>query len=225
MENLYIGLFGSLLILDTTVAFQFLISQPLIACTLLGWFLGDANLGLQIGIYLQLLWLSSIPSGAAIIPEGNIAAIIITALVLRYNQNYENFNTALICALLFGILVSYFGGELVVFFRKSNQFFLKKILSFARRGNLSTLTLINFFALMFHFLLMFILIFVAMYVGDMIFTYVLKIPLEWDRYFKYSVMALVGIGAGLMLSMYKERKSQFLLGMGLLFGCIFFLIK
>jgi len=72
---------------------------------------------------------------------------------------------------------------------------------------------------------MFILIFLAMIVGDLIFTYVLKIPLEWDRYFKYSVMALVGIGAGLMLSMYKERKNQFLLGMGLLSGSIFFLLK
>ncbi len=225
MENLYIGLLGSLLILDTTVAFQFLISQPLIACTLLGWFLGDAQLGMQIGIYLQLLWLSSIPVGAAIIPEGNVAAIIITALVLRYNQDYVNFNTVLICALLFGVLVSYFGGQLVVFFRKSNHYFLKKVLSFARRGNLSTLTLINYLALVFHYLLMFILIFLAMYVGDFIFKYVINIPLDWDKYFKYSVMALIGIGAGLMLSMYKERKNLLLLGVGLISGYIFFLLK
>jgi len=225
MENLYIGLLGSLLILDTTVAFQFLISQPLIACTLIGWFLGDAQLGLQVGIYLQLLWLSSIPVGAAIIPEGNVAAIIVSALVLRYNQDNINFNMVLICALLFGILVSYFGGQLVVFFRKSNHYFLKRVLLFARRGNLSTLTLINYLALVFHFLLMFILIFLAMHIGDLIFSYVLKLPMEWDKYFKYSVMALVGIGAGLMLSMYKERKNLFLLGMGLVSGCIFFFLR
>jgi mannose/fructose/N-acetylgalactosamine-specific phosphotransferase system component IIC len=225
MENLYIGLLGSLLILDTTVAFQFLISQPLIACTLLGWFMGDARLGLQLGIYLQLLWLSSIPVGAAIIPEGNVAAIIITALVIRYNQNYANFNTVLICALLIGVMVSYIGGELVVLFRKFNHYFLKKVLSFARRGNLATLMLINNLALISHFLLMFVLIFMAMFLGDLIFNYVLKIPLEWDKYFKYTVMALIGLGAGLMLSMYKEKRHLSLVGIGLIVGCIFFLIK
>jgi mannose/fructose/N-acetylgalactosamine-specific phosphotransferase system component IIC len=98
-------------------------------------------------------------------------------------------------------------------------------MSYARRGNLSTLTLINYLALVFHFLLMFLLIFLAMNVGDLIFKYVQEIPLEWDAYFKYSVMALVGIGAGLMLSMYKEKKNLLLLGMGLVSGCIFFLLR
>jgi PTS system mannose-specific IIC component len=144
MENIYIALIGSLLVLDTTVAFQFLISQPLIACTLLGWFLGDIQLGVQVGMYLQLLWLSSMPIGAAIVPEGNIAAIVITALVIRYNSNYDNFNTILICSLLFGIGVSYLGGELVVFLRKSNQYLLKNVLSLARRGKLNLLNIINY---------------------------------------------------------------------------------
>jgi mannose/fructose/N-acetylgalactosamine-specific phosphotransferase system component IIC len=143
MENIYIGLVGSLLVLDTTVAFQFLISQPLIACTLLGWFLGDIQLGVQVGMYLQLLWLSSMPVGAAIVPEGNLAAIVIAALVIRYNNNYENFNTLLICGLFYGIVVSYLGGEIVVLFRKANQYFLHKALALARRGKLNVLNVIT----------------------------------------------------------------------------------
>jgi mannose/fructose/N-acetylgalactosamine-specific phosphotransferase system component IIC len=224
MENLYIGLLGSLLILDTTVAFQFLISQPLIACTLLGWFLGDAQLGLQIGVYLQLLWLSSIPVGAAIVPEGNVAAIIVTGLVVRHHQIYDYFNTLLICGLLLGILVSYLGGELVVISRKSNRLFLEKMMNYTRKGSLGALTVINFLALVFHFLLMFILIYLAMLIGDFLFKYITRMPAEWDHYFKYAVTALIAIGSGLVLSMFREKKFHLSLATGLIAGGLFFLL-
>ena len=225
MENIYIGLIGSLLVLDTTVAFQFLISQPLIACTVLGWFLGDIQLGVQVGMYLQLLWLSSMPVGAAIIPEGNIAAIVITALVFRYNSNYENFNIILICSLLFGIGVSYLGGELVVFLRKTNQYLLQNVLSLARRGKLNLLNVINYLGLVFHYTLMFILIVLAMYLGDFLFKYIVNLPVEWDKYFKYGVMSLIGIGAGLVLSVFKEKMYHLLIAGGLVIGCLLFVIK
>lgn len=225
MENVYIGLVGSLLVLDTTVAFQFLISQPLIACTLLGWFLGDIQLGVQIGMYLQLLWLSSMPVGAAIVPEGNLAAIVIAALVIRYNHNYDNFNIILICGILYGIVVSYVGGELVVIFRKANQYLLQKVLALARMGKLNVLNVINYLGLIFHYTLMFILITLAMYLGDILFKYVLYLPVEWDVYFKYAVMSLIGIGAGLVLSIFKEKKLKLLIATGLVIGCILFVIR
>jgi mannose/fructose/N-acetylgalactosamine-specific phosphotransferase system component IIC len=225
MENIYIGLIGSLLVLDTTVAFQFLISQPLIACTLLGWFLGDIQLGVQIGMYLQLLWLSSMPVGAAIVPEGNIAAIVITALVIRYNRNLENFNILLICSLLYGIVVSYLGGELVVLLRKTNLYLLQNVLSFARKGKLNLLNVINYLGVIFHYSLMFILIALAMYLGDFLSKYVLNLPVEWDIYFKYGVMSLIGIGAGLVLSVFKEKMYHLLIAGGLVIGCLLFVLK
>jgi mannose/fructose/N-acetylgalactosamine-specific phosphotransferase system component IIC len=225
MENIYLGLFGSLLVLDTTVAFQFLISQPLIACTLIGWFLGDVQLGLQVGMYLQLLWLSTLPVGAAIVPEGNIAAIVISALVCRYNENYTNFNTILICSILFGVGIAYIGGELVVFYRKTNQLFLKKVLEYAKQGKLRYFTIINMIALFFHYVLMFVLIVVAMYLGDFLFKHVLIIPAEYDKYFKYGTMAIIGIGVGLVLSIFKEKKYRSFLITGLIAGCIIFYLR
>ncbi len=225
MENIYIGLIGSLLVLDTTVAFQFLISQPLIACTLLGWFLGDIQLGVQVGMYLQLLWLSSMPVGAAIVPEGNLAAIVITALVIRYNSNYENFNIILICGLLYGIMVSYLGGELVVLYRKTNKYLLQKVLVLARKGKLNIFNVINYLGLIFHYSLMFILIVLAMYLGDFLFKYVQNIPVEWDKYFRYGVMSLIGIGAGLVLSVFKEKMYHLLITIGLVVGCLLFVLK
>ncbi len=131
----------------------------------------------------------------------------------------------MICSLLFGIGVSYLGGELVVFLRKSNQYLLQNVLSFVRRGKLNLLNVMNYLGLVFHYTLMFVLILGAMYLGDVLFKYVLNIPLEWDRYFKYGVMSLIGIGAGLVLSIFKEKMYQLLIACGLIIGCILFVIK
>ena len=54
MENLLIALIGSLIVLDTTVVFQFSFSQPLITCSILGWFFGDLQLGILVGWEVQV---------------------------------------------------------------------------------------------------------------------------------------------------------------------------
>ena len=184
MENVYISLLGSLIFLDTTVAFQFLISQPLIACTLLGWFLGNPYLGMQIGIFLQLLWLSNMPVGAAIVPAGNIAAIVITALVGRYSKINDNFYTILIIAILFGVLISYLGGQLIKINRKSNAYFLKKVIADIKKGNLHPLSYANILSLAFHYFGTVLAILVALNIGDFIYSGVDFIPNDWEIYFK-----------------------------------------
>jgi mannose/fructose/N-acetylgalactosamine-specific phosphotransferase system component IIC len=225
VENILIGLFGSLLLLDTTVAFQFLISQPLIACTLLGWFLGDIQLGLEIGFYLQLLWLSSMPIGAAIIPEGNVAAIVITAIVFRYNQDYQYFNTVFLLAVFYGVWVSYVGGKIVVLYRKMNIYFLEKVLHLATKGNLGILSLINLLALVFHYTIMFLLIFIALFLSDYLFRYVIYLPQSWEIYAKYGLISVLGIGIGLVLTIFNENNFRYFILGGLLLGIfIFFLI-
>ena len=64
MPNFLIALFIGFLSLDTTIAFQMLISQPIFSCGILGWIFGNPALGIEIGIMMQLLWINIIPSGA-----------------------------------------------------------------------------------------------------------------------------------------------------------------
>ena len=224
MENVLIGLLGSLLVLDTTVAFQFLISQPLITSTLLGWFLGDMQLGLEVGFYLQLLWLSSMPVGAAIVPEGNIAAIVITALVLRYNAIYHNFYTLLVTGIIYGILVSFVGGELVVLYRKINVKLMQKLLYKAKMGYFFRLSRINLTALFLHYVLMFILITIALFCGDILYGFFESIPADWEQYFRYGSIGIIGIGVGLILPLYREKSNLVFIIIGLVAGIFFFMI-
>lgn len=224
MENILIALFGSLIVLDTTVIFQFLLSQPLITCTILGWFFGDIQLGLQIGFYLQLLWLSSIPVGAAVVPEGNVAAIITATMVLRYHYEYQYLNLVLVSGVFYGLVISYIGGQLVVIYRKINVKLLNNVLVHIERGQIGFLNRVPFMSISLHYIMMFILIFIMLSLGDMIFPMARRVPLVWDAYCRYGVIGILGIGAGMVITLYEQKKANRYLAVGLLLGTLIFYI-
>ncbi len=222
MENLFISLFGSLILFDTTVAFQLMISQPLITCALLGWFLGDVQLGIQVGVFLQLLWLRHIPVGAVRLPEGNAAAIVTATLIIRYSQQLSNTYIIIFVAIILGILVSYIGGTVVSWFRKFNTFLLQKVIVYIKKGNLHTLSAINIIALVSHYILMFIFILVSINLGDLLFSYLYLLPAGRDVYFKYTIYIILGIGIGLVAPVFIESYSKYYLIAGILIGILIF---
>ena len=119
MELFFISVLISYLALDITIAFQVLISSPIFACPLLGWILGDVWLGFELGILFQLLWLGKIPAGAFIVPEGNIATMLATVLVIM-NAGIGFPNSLLTVVFIEAIGVSYLGSLLTIFYRKLN---------------------------------------------------------------------------------------------------------
>jgi mannose/fructose/N-acetylgalactosamine-specific phosphotransferase system component IIC len=73
-----LALLAGALALDTTAAFQVMISQPLVAGSIAGLVVGDPALGAAVGATLQLVWLSSLPVGAAPFPDtapGSVVAV------------------------------------------------------------------------------------------------------------------------------------------------------
>jgi PTS system mannose-specific IIC component len=68
--------------LDRTAVFQLMISRPIVAAPMTGWLLGDSTTGLQIGAFLELLWLGRIPVGASIPPDDTQVAIGSTCLAI-----------------------------------------------------------------------------------------------------------------------------------------------
>ncbi len=81
-----VALLGGLVGLDRTAAGQVMVSQPLVAGPLTGWFLGDAATGGIIGAVLELIWLLDIPVGTFVPADatiGTVAAVTITILGSR----------------------------------------------------------------------------------------------------------------------------------------------
>ena len=78
-EVLLISLIGGFISLDRSVAFQFMISRPLVTGPIIGLILGDLHTGIITGALLELLWISRLPLGGIIPPNECLGCILITA--------------------------------------------------------------------------------------------------------------------------------------------------
>lgn len=94
--------------LDTTYVGQLLISRPLFIGTLLGALTGNLFLGLQIGIFTELIYIDYLPIGGVVPPSGTITAT--TALLMNYffkMDIYFAFFVGIICGQMFAFLEKY----------------------------------------------------------------------------------------------------------------------
>ena len=100
-------LFAALLELDTTYAFQMLLSRPIIAGPLFGVLIGDAAAGLQVGIFAELLFADISPLGGIIPPSGVIAVAIPMILRLLGIELYLGFFFGVIAAILYSFFEAF----------------------------------------------------------------------------------------------------------------------
>lgn len=209
MSNLLISLLIGFLGLDTTIAFQVLISQPLFSCSILGWLLGNAQLGIEIGIMMQLFWLNVIPVGAVIFLEGNIASMVVCAIVVKLNSLGMP-NLVFTVAFVIGLIVSYAGARLTVIDRKFNGFILKKALKAAEEANFKKITLFDFASILIYFLMMSILAYISLVCSEWLIPFLQNLfPPEVDRKLVFVKPAVWGMGITMTATMiYKILKQK-----------------
>lgn len=94
-------LFAAALELDTTYAFQTLVSRPIIAGPLFGLFTGDLAAGVQIGIFTELLFTDISPLGGIVPPSGVITAAVSMILYSLGIDLYIGFFLGILSAILF----------------------------------------------------------------------------------------------------------------------------
>ncbi len=97
-------LLASLLELDTTYAFQTLLSRPIIAGPLFGLCTGDAMAGLQVGIFAELLFCDISPLGGVIPPSGVVLITISLLLHAMGIELYFSFFVGVLAAILYSFL-------------------------------------------------------------------------------------------------------------------------
>ncbi len=103
--SLSLAFLGGLLALDATSVGQFMVSRPLVAGTLTGWWLGDPALGLQVGAMLELFHLAGVPAGGSRVPETGPASVVTVAVAMSAGGL-----TGLAFGLVAGLAVSELGG-------------------------------------------------------------------------------------------------------------------
>ncbi|MBP7795649.1 MAG: PTS sugar transporter subunit IIC [Elusimicrobiales bacterium] len=125
MKTLFVIAVGSLINLDNVSAFQFLISRPSFAATILGYMVGFPLEGFLIGLLLELVILDFSPIGGTTIPNGTAAAVVSVLLLGRINP-YLCF----IVGLFAGELYSYIEKHLRIFRNLFNRLVEKQIIRY-----------------------------------------------------------------------------------------------
>lgn len=113
LEILGLALIVALLDLDNSAIGHFMISRPIVAGPLLGYFLKDISLGLQTGALLELLWIARLPLGGSI--PANIS--LATAFAVYSGIQVRNLvpgaeAQAAIVGILWALPIGFLGGYL-----------------------------------------------------------------------------------------------------------------
>ena len=108
-----LAILGGLLALDATSVGQFMISRPLVAGTLAGWWLGDPGLGLEIGWILELFYIARVPAGGSRVPETGSASVVAVAVAVAAGGL-----AGLALGLVAGLVTSELGGMSVGLHRR-----------------------------------------------------------------------------------------------------------
>ena len=122
-ELLPLSMLGGLLGLDVVCFPQMMLSRPLVAGTVAGFFVGDAAAGVLVGITLELIALATLPFGASRYPEWGSAAVVAGALAASLPDGQPG---ALTLGVAAGLTTAFVGGWTLVKLRHFNAWMARR---------------------------------------------------------------------------------------------------
>jgi len=215
-----IALIGGIAGLDTTAAWQILLSQPLISCGILGWLLDRPDIGLLVGLMTQLLWLTDVPIGGAWFPEGNLGSLVATALAIEFLQtdSFPGF-WIMVLAISYGTLIAYVGGTSVVYMRRRNSHLIHWANQLVDSGSLNKISWLHRLGVLHAFVNGALVTSLAFLAGLPIVGFLLRrlVSVEFDS---VSILqfSLLATGAGLMSLFFWRRDLRPFIFIGMLGG-------
>ena len=215
-------LIGALISLDSVAVFQILISQPIVACTIIGWLSNDPTTGIHIGLMMQLIWSSTLPGGAVTFPDGNLGAIVATIIAVNSVEIIPEYKSLVILfSIIFGLLMSFLGAHTLNTVRTSNVFFLNQLLDRIDVLQLNQVGKTISWSLTVNFIILFIVILVSSLIGismvEAIFSHELDKLIHYTR---YAEIVLLGAGCGLTFTLVEGYKPKAIMAVFILIGLI-----
>lgn len=110
--------------------------RPLVACTLMGFALGDLPTGIMLGGFLELIALGWMNVGAAMAPDSALASTISALVVI---QGHQNIDTGIAIA----VPLAAAGQVLTIFVRTITVFFQHQADNFAKTANFRGIELMH----------------------------------------------------------------------------------
>ncbi len=135
-EILLVCLAGGVCALDTTAAWQVMLSQPLVSASVAGLLTGAPVSGAAMGILLQMLWSGSIPVGARPMPDapvGSVSGVWFASALLDANPSFP-VPLAHLAGILAALGIALIGRETIMFERELNRRVFARFLTRLRAG-------------------------------------------------------------------------------------------
>lgn len=222
---------SGLIFLDSSAVAQIMISQPLVCAPLIGWYLGNWQIGLLIGALLELLWIGKLPIGSHIPPEAPISAMTATIIYIFLSREIQGpvGTFVLAISICFGILNGFLGGELTIKIRKFNNRFNLMADRYAAAGSYSGIELIGLLSVGLIWLTATILICLGTWIPILILSSWSPVLLQINI-LKYTSILLVALSIAVILDLFRirTRKKAFIIGLAaglLLNGFITYFIR
>ncbi|MBN1407727.1 MAG: PTS sugar transporter subunit IIC [Calditrichaceae bacterium] len=215
-------LIGALISLDTVAVFQILISQPIVACTLIGWLSNDPMTGIHIGLLMQLIWISTLPVGAVTFPDGNLGAIIAAIIAVNTIDIIPQYKSLVILfSVLFGLFMSFIGAHALNTVRTGNVYILNKLLDRIEAFKLNQVGKAISWSLTVNFIILFVITLISTLIGiaiiEAVFTFNLT---SWIRFTRYAEIVILGSGAGLTFTLVKGYKPKGIIAVFILISLV-----
>jgi len=225
-ELILIFIVGGIVALDTTAFYQSMISQPLVVCTFFGFIWGEVYTGAVLGIILEMIWLKLIPVGGFVSQQGNFGAFAASSSAI-YSLNHFNIvhtDTVIFIFIIFSFFISLIAASITYRIRLMNRkiihYFENKEINFIKKIEFIQITaivlsfIINGLFLGFSFLLG------VKVLGKMISI----LDLNLSSFAEVGIYSALGVGSGIILSMFWEKKIRYPFFVGLIIGLIFVIL-
>lgn len=202
-------LMGGIVSADTEAAWQVMVSQPLVACSIAGFLMGNLALGLTVGLLLQLPFLIELPIGAAKVSFGNLGAYVSSGLALKLGSIFpEKSNSVLLGSLFFGVLISWASSPLLGGIRQFNLSLLRQADLAAKKGNFARITRLNYLGVIISFVFGLLFSAIFFFLGKfLLFLTIRAVSSQMESAFHLFKPALLGAGLGAMFKLFLKRKT------------------
>lgn len=183
-----IAALGSLLSLDNNIT-RFMIFRPLVVAPVFGALIGDLQIGIWVGIILEMFWLNISALGAAYPADVGMVAMVTTVLVSLISD-YLNYGL-----IVFSLSIILPLGSVPVYLdtlqRKYNFSFIKNEYILKKQSNVDRVVWINLgINFLHHFLIYFIILIGGYYLINFLWRYIpFYIKSGFDYSFKLIILA------------------------------------
>lgn len=221
-EYFIIAVLGGIVALDTTVAGQFMISQPLVSSAIAGFLFGDIEAGIYVGTIMQLMWLKLVPAGGSIYLNGNLGTLVAVFVLLLSLDDFQFSNeTIRFTVITYGIAMSYIFGYITTKQRAINLILIRIAKNSLDKNQITKFQAVHIFGVIISGFAGSIFVVLFTYAGKwLLFHIPSTLFIASKSFFPYGLYAFFGIGIGTVLSMIWSNKTWHYSAIGISLGII-----